>query len=91
VPCLLLLLFLAFPRVILVLLFLFTNFLGSAYHSLIVPILGFIFVPVTTLVYAWILNGHYPLAGSYLLILLIALAVDVSAVGGGEYRRRQGW
>ena len=41
-PCLLLLLTLAFPRVAIVLLFFFTNFLEKAYHSLLLIVLGFI-------------------------------------------------
>jgi len=51
-PCLLLILFAAFPRIALVLLFFFSNYLQRAYHGLILPILGFIFLPLTTLVYA---------------------------------------
>ncbi len=42
-PCLLLALFLLFPRVALVLLFFFTHFLERAYHSLLILVLGFIF------------------------------------------------
>ena len=45
-PCLLLIIFLAFPRIALVLIFLFSNYLERAYHGLILPILGFIFVPL---------------------------------------------
>jgi len=51
-PCLLLILFVAFPRVALVLLFFFCTYLQRAYHGLLLPILGFIFLPLTTLVYA---------------------------------------
>ncbi len=41
-PCLLLILFLAFPRIALVLLFLFSNYLQRAYHGLILPLVGFL-------------------------------------------------
>jgi len=44
-PCLLLLLVLAFPRVVLVALFLLSNYLQRAYADLLIPILGFLFVP----------------------------------------------
>src|ERR1035438_5992556 len=45
-PCLLALVVLAFPRVILVLMWLFSNTLDRAYHGLIIPLLGFIFLPI---------------------------------------------
>ncbi len=44
-PCILLLLVLAFPRVILVCMFLMSNYLTRAYHGLLVSLLGFIFLP----------------------------------------------
>jgi len=55
-PCLLLILLLAFPRVVLLLLFIFSNYLERAYHGLILPLIGFLFLPLTTLVYAWMAN-----------------------------------
>jgi Zn-dependent protease with chaperone function len=51
-PCLLLILLLAFPRIALALLFFFSNYLERAYHGLILPLLGFVFLPITTLAYA---------------------------------------
>jgi hypothetical protein len=48
-PCLILIVFLAFPRVALLLLFFFSNYLERAYHGLILPLLGFLFLPLTTL------------------------------------------
>ena len=86
--CLFLILVLAFPRVILALLFLFTGYLQHAYHGLLVPLLGFIFLPVTTLTYAWIVNSHRPLDGVNLLILIIAAIIDAGGLGGGEWHRR---
>ena len=52
-PCLLVLLTLAFPRVVLIVLFLFTNYLQRAYTNLLWLLLGFVFLPVTTIAYAW--------------------------------------
>jgi len=90
-PCLLLILFAAFPRVALVVLFLFSNYLQRAYHGLIVPILGFIFLPLTTLAYAWMSNSGLPMAGLNLILLIIAVVIDVGSWGGGEYHRRTRW
>jgi hypothetical protein len=86
--CLLLILVLAFPRVVLLLVFLLSNYLQRAYHGLLLPLLGFIFLPVTTLVYAWVVNTGQPVQGVNLLILLIAVLLDAGAFGHAEYHRR---
>jgi len=88
-PCILVLLVLAFPRLILVLMALFSNYLDRAYHGLIVPLLGFFFLPLTTIVYAWLLNSHRPLEGANLLILVVAVIIDAGGLGGGEWHRRR--
>ena len=62
--CLLLIFFLAFPRIALLLLYFFTNYLQRAYHQLLVPLLGFIFLPLTTLAYAWMVNTGRPTVAS---------------------------
>ena len=87
-PCLLVILVLAFPRLVLLLLFIFSNYLERAYHGLILPFLGFLFLPLTTLAYAWMVNTRQPLEGVNLLILIIAVVIDVGGLGGGEYHRR---
>jgi len=89
VPCLLLILVLAFPRVVLVLMFLLSNYLERAYHGLIIPVLGFIFLPLTTIVYAWLVNSHLPIAGVNAVILILAVLIDVGGLGGGAWHRRR--
>ena len=88
-PCLLLILFLAFPRIALALLFLFSNYLQRAYHGLLLPLVGFLFLPLTTLAYAWMANTGRPTTGINLIILLIAVVVDLGGLGGGAYHRRR--
>jgi hypothetical protein len=88
-PCLIAVIALAFPRVLLVLMFLFSNYLGRAYHGYLLPILGFLFLPVTTIVYAWIVNNHEPVAGVYLVALVVAVLIDAGSWGGGGYSRRR--
>jgi len=90
-PCLLVILLLVFPRIALVLIFLTSNYLGRAYHGLILPLLGFIFVPLTTLAYAWMVNTHQPIQGINLLILIVAVVIDLGGLSGGEYHRRTRW
>ena len=88
-PCLLVLLMLAFPRVVLVLMFLMSNYLQRAYSGLLIPILGFIFLPLTTIVYAWLVNTHSPLEGLNLIYLILAVIIDVGGLSGGEAHRRR--
>ena len=86
--CLLLIVVVAFPRIALLLLFFFSNYLERAYHGLLVPVLGFILLPLTTLAYAWMVNTGQPTAGINLLILLIAVIIDLGGHGGAYSRRR---
>jgi hypothetical protein len=88
-PCILVLLVLAFPRVVLVLMAIFSSYLDRAYHGLLIPLLGFFFLPLTTIVYAWLVNSHRPLDGVNLLILVVAVIIDAGGLGGGEWHRRR--
>ena len=88
-PCLVLLLVLAFPRLVLVLTFLLSNYLQRAYDSLVILVLGFLFLPLTTLVYAWLMNTHRPLDGVNLIVLIVAVIVDVGGLGGGAWHRQR--
>lgn len=87
-PCLLLILFVLFPRIALLLLFFFSHYISRAYHGFLLPLLGFIFLPLTTLVYAWMVNSGQPTTGINLIILIIAVVIDVGGLGGGAYHRR---
>ena len=88
-PCLFLILVLLFPRVVLLVLFFFTNYLARAYQGVLLPLLGFIFLPLTTLAYAWMVNSGMPVEGVNLIILIVAVIFDMGGIGGGEYHRRR--
>jgi len=88
-PCLLFLVVLLFPRVVLIVMYLTSTYLQRAYHELLIPILGFLFLPLTTITYAWLVNSHLPLNGVYVIILIIAVIIDIGGWGGGEYHRRR--
>ena len=88
-PCLLALLVVAFPRVAIVLLWLFTNFFTGIYHGIVIPVLGFIFLPLTLIVYTYIQKTTTGAMGTQQLIFLfIAVILDLGLIGGGAYRRR---
>ena len=87
--CCLVVLVLMFPRVVLLVLFLFSTYLERAYHGLVIPLVGFLFLPLTTLAYAWMINTHMRIEGVNLLILVVAAVIDAGGLGGGEYHRRR--
>ena len=83
----LLILGIAFPRVVLLLLFFFSNFLSRAYHGFLLPLLGFIFLPLTTLIYAWIVNSGASPQGLYLVAIIICILADLGLIGHTTYSR----
>jgi hypothetical protein len=79
---------LIFPRLALVLVWLFSNFLGRAYHTILWPLLGFIFMPLTTLAYAWAINSNGSVSGIFFFIVLVAALIDLGSLGASGRRRR---
>lgn len=77
-----------FPRIALVCLWIFTNDVDRAYDSFIVPLLGLIFLPLTTLVYALAWSPVGGVEGIEWLWVGIAVVLDLSAYGGGARARR---
>ena len=82
-----LVLILAFPRVILLAMYFFTTLLSRAYDNLLIPILGFLFLPITTIAYALMVDQHIALTGANLLILLVTVLLDLGSGGSGLRRR----
>ncbi len=87
-PCLLILIAFFFPRAVIILLALFSNFLSNAYTGLLIPVLGFFFLPYTTLAYAWAKNTHGSVDGFHLAVVIVAVLVDLGVLGGGARARR---
>ncbi len=82
-PCFIGCLAILFPRIVLAVLFFFTSYLHQAYHTVLWPVLGFVFLPLTTLAYAFAINQHGKLDGWYLLLFVVAVLVDLGLIGGG--------
>ena len=86
--CLMGLMALAFPRFVIVLVVIFSDYIGTAYQTTIWPLLGFVFMPVTTLAYAWAMHSSGSVAGLQLVIVVIAVLIDLGIVGGGAANPR---
>lgn len=87
-PCLVALLALLAPRLVIILLAIFSSYLASAYQTVVWPILGFFFMPFTTLAYAWAINSNGSVAGFYLVVVVLAVLVDLGSLGGGASQHR---
>ena len=88
-PCLVVVLALVFPRLAIVLLWLFTNFFARAFGSILILLLGFLFLPLTTIVYAYTLNTGHGVEGIYLIAIIVAALADLGFLGGGYQKRRR--
>ena len=86
--CLMALLAMAFPRVAIILVVIFSDYIGTAYQTTIWPLLGFVFMPVTTLAYAWAMQSSGSVAGLQLVVVVIAVLIDVGILGGGAANPR---
>jgi hypothetical protein len=75
---------LAIPRVVMVVLWIFTDYLGRAYDGVILPLLGFFLLPTTTLTYAIAENESGGLEGWGILIVVIGVLLDLGTWGGGR-------
>mgnify|MGYP003700696177 CR=1 FL=1 len=82
-PCLLALLALLTPRVVIVLLVIFSDWIGGAYNTVLWPLLGFFFMPLTTLAYALAIHQQGSVSGIYLVLVVIAVLIDLGSIGGG--------
>jgi len=89
-PCLLALLAVFFPRVVIVLLFLVSDWLESGFASVhwLWPVLGFFLLPFTTLAYALAINQQGELDGLYIILMVIAVLMDIGTWSGGPMSRR---
>jgi len=86
--CLILLVGLFSARFALVLMWLFTNRLSDAFDSTLGPLLGFLVLPFTTLMYALLWGSHHSVGGFEWFLVAFAFLVDISSwVGAGVSQR----
>ena len=88
--CLLFLLALIAPRFVLLFVWLFTTLVTRAFDSFIVPFLGIIFLPLTTLVYVLVFDPGAGVTGFGWFWVVLALVIDIGTYGSGRaYNQRQ--
>lgn len=82
-PCLIAIIALGFPRLVIVLMVIFSDYIGNAYQTVLWPLLGFFFLPLTTLAYAYGMNSNGSISGWYLALVVLAVLIDLGMLGGG--------
>jgi len=87
--CLIGCLALAAPRLALILVVIFSDFIGRAYETTIWPLIGFFLMPTTTLAYAWAINTSGSVQGFRLAVVVLAVLIDLGLVGAGARSRRE--
>jgi hypothetical protein len=87
-PCFIGCLALSMPRLAIVFVVIFSDFIGRAYDTVLWPLLGFVFMPLTTLVYAWAINSRGSVDGMHLVVLVLAVLIDLGIIGGSSRARR---
>ena len=91
-PCLVAGVALMVPRLAMFFIWLFTGWFRAAFHTWYWPLLGFFFMPYTTLAYmAAMLNNNHAVSGLWLALIIIAAIVDAGHWGGGRrtWKRRR--
>jgi hypothetical protein len=88
-PCLIGCLALSAPRFAIVLVVLFSNYIGRAYETTLWPFLGFLVMPLTTLAYAWAINSRGSVEGLHLAVVVLAVLIDLGLIGGSASERRR--
>ena len=88
-PCVVILLLLGLPRLALFLTWMFSTYLERAFTgvSVIWPILGFLFMPVTTLAYAFSMNQWGEIRGLGTVLVIVAVLIDVGMLGASRRKR----
>jgi hypothetical protein len=63
--------------------------MNLAFNTFIIPCLGFMFLPITTMVYVWLMQGvGNSIQGLDWLWLILAVLLDVATIGSAGYANR---
>ena len=61
---------------------------NATFSTFFLPCLGFLFLPITTMVYVWLMQGIGRIGGLDWLWLILAFAMDVATVGASAAANR---
>lgn len=76
------------PRLVIFVLWLVTDYMTRAFDMFLLPLLGFLFLPWTTIAFAIARNEFGGANGIGLLVIVIGFLADIGVLGGGARSRR---
>jgi hypothetical protein len=76
-------------RLALALVWIFTVFVDRAFDSFIIPLLGLIFLPATTLVYSLAYTPAVGVTGFEWFLIALAFIIDLGSFGGASRARNR--
>jgi len=74
-----------------VVLWLFSSYLSTAFGTWVWPLIGFFVLPTTTLAYAVAQNRYGGVRGIGLVLVILGALVDLGALGGGGRGAGKRW
>jgi len=77
------------PRFAIILVVIFSDYIGRAYETTLWPVLGFFFMPLTTLSYAFAINDNGSVEGMHLVLVVITVLMDLGLVGASSRSRKR--
>lgn len=89
-PCLLTFIAISFPRILILVLWFFTQWFSGVFSTTLWPVLGFFFMPLTTLWYSVVIKhygGHWNTLT--ISVMVLAVVIDLGSNGKG-YKHGQG-
>jgi hypothetical protein len=92
--CLAVVISLVTPRLVMLFLWIFTDYLSTAYHGWFVPLVGFFLLPTTTIAYAIAENEFTTVTGAIqpagIVVIVFGVLLDLGVIGGGWGSRGRG-
>jgi CDP-diglyceride synthetase len=77
------------PRLALVLVWIFTNLVDRAFEGFLLPLLGLIFLPFTTLLYVLAYKPVVGVSGWGWFLVFLGVLFDLGSYCGGAFGRRR--
>jgi hypothetical protein len=91
-PCAIVMLLLGLPRLAILLMVFFGDYIGRGFAQTpwptLLPLLGFLFMPYTTIAYAFSINTNGRVDGLFLALVIVAVLVDLGVIGGSRSAAR---
>ena len=79
-----------FPRIALLLMWIFTNYVDRAFSGFLPPLLGLIFLPFTTIMFCLVSSpAAGGMVGANWIWVALGLLLDIMSYSSGGYGRRQ--